>query len=214
MKLTNLHIAVSSFAAIAGVAIAAYQAFAPTPASHQPVQVTLALDPQQAALGGESAKSDGGPMLQTAAIALEKNAHVAAAFKDGSETRYAFASLFDDKPDTSLTILPPDNEVNVVLKFQSTSAQPVTAIEYTPPPGVASNRLATKLDVMVLPEGQMSASGLPVISFTLQQSAESQTFAIPGNVSGQGLWLRIAGDDKGEPVTVGDFSILREQLAP
>ena len=165
MKLTNLHIAVSSFAAIAGVAIAAYQAFAPAPASQQPVQVTLALDPQQAATAGDAVKTDGGPMLQTASVALEKNAHVAAAYKDGSETRYAFASLFDGKPETSITILPPENEVNVVMEFQSTSAQPVTAIEYMPPPGITPDRLATKLDVMVLPEGQMSASGLPVISF-------------------------------------------------
>ena len=214
MKLTNLHVAVSSLAAIVGVAIAGYQAFAPHSTGQPPLLVTVALDPQQPVVAEAGVKSDGGPMLQTASVALEKNARVSAAFKDGSEARYAFANLFDGKPETSLTILPPDGEVNVLMAFDSMSAQPVTAIEYTPPPSAAPERLATKLDVMVLPEGQLVASGLPVISFTLQQSAESQTFAIPGNVSGRGLWLRIAGADSGQPVTVGDFSILREQLAP
>lgn len=214
MKLTNLHIAVSSFAAVAGVAIAGYQAFAPQPAGQSPLQVTVALDPLQAGAGDAGAKTDGGPMLQTASIALEKNAKVTAAFKDGSEARYVFASLFDGNPTTSLTTAPPDSEVNVVVNFESMTAQPVTAIQYTPPPGADTTRLASKLDVMVLPEGQLQASGLPVISFTLQQSAESQTFAIPGHTSGRGLWLRIAGPEDGQPVVIGDFSILREQLAP
>ena len=212
MKLTNLHIVVSSLAAIAGVAIAGYQAFGPPLAGQQPLQVTVALDSKQVA--GDAAKGDGGPLLQTAAVALEKTARVSSALKDGSDARYAFGNLFDGRPETSLTILPPDEDVNVLVSFDGPSAQPVTAIRYMPPPSVSPERLASSLDVTVLPEGQFAASGLPVISFTLQQSAEAQTFAIPGNVSGKGLWLRIAGNHPGQPLVIGDFSILREHLAP
>ena len=45
LKLTNFHIVVSSFAAIAGVTLAGYQTFAPKSESAQQVQVTVALDP-------------------------------------------------------------------------------------------------------------------------------------------------------------------------
>ena len=44
MKLTNFHIVISSLAAIAGVAIAAYQTFAPQPAAQPPVNVVVSLD--------------------------------------------------------------------------------------------------------------------------------------------------------------------------
>jgi len=209
MKLNNLHIVVSSLAAIAGVAIAGYQAFAPRQAEQSPLQVTVAVDQQQTGV-----KADGGPMLQTAEVALERGARVSAAFKDGSETRYSFAALFDGRPDTSVTFQPPDSEINVLVDFGATDPQPVTAIRYTPPPGANPLHLANRLDVTVLPDGQLAAAGLPVISFTLQQSAETQTFAIPGRVLGKGLWLRIAGPGDGIPVTAGDFSILREELAP
>ena len=214
MKLTNLHIVVSSLAAIAGVAIAGYQAFGPPLAGQPPLQVTVALDPQRAGVAPEQGKGDGGPLLRTATVALEKTARVSSALKDGSDARYAFGNLFDGKPETSLTVLPPDEDVNVLVSFESPSAQPVTAIRYMPPPGVSPERLATSLDITVLPEGQLTAAGLPVISFTLQRSAEAQTFAIPGNVSGKGLWLRIAGAQPGQPLVIGDFSILREHLAP
>ena len=138
MKLTNLHIVVSSLAAIAGVTLAGYQTFAPRQEQPQPVQVTVAVGQPNATgqeAGSNEAKTDGGPMLQTDAIALERNARFDAALKDGSETRYDFALLFDGKPDTSLVIAPPDRELNVLVTFATTSAQPVTAIEYTPPPG-------------------------------------------------------------------------------
>lgn len=213
LKLTNFHIVVSSFAAIAGVTIAGYQTFAPKLESAQQVQVTVALDPLTAR-DAAAAKQDGGPMLQTSAIALERNARFTAALKDGSDSRYDFTQLFDGDPATSIEIAPPDSELNVLITFNTTSAQPVTALQYTPPSTAGKAGLATSLDVMVLPEGQLEASGRPVISFTLQQSNDSQTFAIPGHAVGKSLWLRVAGSEDGQPIRVGDFSILREQLAP
>ncbi len=209
MKLSSFHIVVSSFAAIAGVVIAGYQALAPK-SDPQPLQVNVALGADEA---NAAAKQDGGPMLQTNAVALERNARIMAALKDGSETRYDFAALFDGRPDTHVTVQPPDAELNILVEFQSAAAQPVTAIQYTPPAG-ASGALASTLDVMVLPEGQIEASGRPVMNYTLQQSDEAQTFAVPGHTTGKAVWLRIAGNGDGTPVTIGDFSILREQLTP
>ena len=213
MKLNNLHIVVSSFAALAGVTIAAYQAFGPNHEAAPPLQVTVALD-QPAAVDEAAIKSDGGPLLATDALALEKGALFTAALKDDSAERYDFAALFDGAADTGVVIRPPDTELNILVSFNLPTSQPVTAIRYTPPVGADPATLATNLDVMILPEGQLEASGRPVMSYTLQQSNDSQTFAIPGHTAGKAVWLRISGGPEGKPVKVGDFSILREQLAP
>jgi hypothetical protein len=74
--------------------------------------------------------------------------------------------------------------------------------------------MVTKVDVMVLPEGQLEASGRPVLSFSLPQSAEPHTYAIPGRAEGKGLWLRVAGTATAGKSYVGDFRILSEGLAP
>ncbi len=213
MRLNNLHVVVSSVAAIAGVTIAAYQAFGPAPQVAQPVQVTVALE-QNVESEDVGLKEDGGPSLATDAVALERNALVSSALKDGSEERYDFRKLFDGDPESSLTIKPPDSEINVLVSFGMQRSYPVTAIRYTPPAGVDPETMARTLDVMVLPEGQLEASGRPVMSFTLQRSTDSQTFAIPGHAVGKAVWLRVSGGDEGQPVKVGDFSILREQLVP
>ena len=44
VKLTNFHIVISSMAAVAGVAIAGYQAFAPQPVAQAPVNVVVSVD--------------------------------------------------------------------------------------------------------------------------------------------------------------------------
>ena len=74
--------------------------------------------------------------------------------------------------------------------------------------------MVTTVDVMVLPRGQLEASGRPVISFSLPQSSEAHTFAIPGRAEGKGLWLRVAGNITDKKSFVGDFRILSEGLAP
>ena len=214
MKFSNFHLAVSSFAAVAGVALAAYQTLAPASAPPpQPVNVTVAVEPASAP-GPAASKSDQEVTIATAALDLAHGASFTAALNDSSDRRYAFADLFDGKPETFLVFGPPDREINVLVNFNTQTAQPVTALEYAAPPGAAPDRLATTVDIMVLPEGQMEATGRPVMSFSLQTSRGSQTFAIPGNASGKGLWLRITGPEDAETVAVGDFHVLREQIAP
>lgn len=216
VKLTNFHIVASSLAAIAGVALAAYQAFAPQqpPA---PVNVVVSLDapkPDTAVPGEIVAKTDSAPALATSTVNLDEGATFSAALKDGSEGRYSFARLFDGEDDTFLAIAKPDEELNILVTFKDAAPHTVTALEYIPPAGVDPARMAKSLDVMVLPEGQMEASGREVLSFSLPQSAESRTFALPGRAQGKGLWLRIAGDPALDKSFVGDFRILSESVAP
>jgi hypothetical protein len=216
VKLTNFHILVSSLAAIAGVALAAYQTFLVHPAVQPPVNVVVTVDPQKsdsAATGETVAKSNPPPLL-TEAANLAQDATFGAALKDGSEARYSFASLFDGADDTFLAITPPDEELNILVMFKDGRQHEVTALEYIPPAGVDPAAMATTLDIMVLPEGRLEASGRPVISFTLPQSAETRTYAIPGREQGKGLWLRVAGKPGTGKSYVGDFRVLSEYVAP
>ncbi len=216
LKLSNFHIVISSLAAIAGVGIAGYQAFAPQPAAQPPLNVVVSLDAQKAdSLTADEvvAKTDA-PALQTESVNLAEGASFSAALKDGSDSRYNFATLFDGQGDTFLAIAPPDQELNILVMFSGNSAHDVTALEYIPPAGVDPQNMAASVDVMVLPEGQLEASGRPVISFSLPQSSEARTFAIPGRAEGKGLWLRVSGKPGAAKSFVGDFKVLSERVAP
>lgn len=216
VKLSNFHIVVSSVAAIAGVAIAAYQTFLPSQPA-QPLNVVVSLDPQktEAEAANETVAKSDALALSTETLNLAQDASFSAALKDGSENRYSFASLFDGESDTFLAIDPPDQELNILVLFKGNQSREVTALEYLPPAGVDPTSMAASVDVMVLPEGQLEASGRPVISFSLPQSAETRTFAIPGRAEGKGLWLRIAANPAGEGKSyVGDFRVLSERVAP
>jgi hypothetical protein len=202
----------SSLVGVAGVAIAGYQALWPQPAQREAINVTVALDPPVAATTVE--KSDAAAMIAVEEIDLARGASISAALKDGTEGRYDFAALVDGRPETYLTLAPPDSELNVLVTFSGLGAQDVTAISYAPPAGIDPAKLASVLDVAVLPEGEMGAAGRPVYTFALQTSPGSQTFAIPGRASGRGVWLRVAGPPGSSDLAVGDFRIVRETIAP
>ena len=209
-RLSSLHIVVSSFAAIAGVALAAYQVFAPAPAPQQaPVNVTVAIDPQKIATATTEQPAAAPKANPEPGLALDARATYSAALKDGSDQRYDFDEIFDGRPDTYLTLVAPDSEINVMVTFNDPSPHAVTEIEYQPPPGADPARLATILDVMVLPDGQLEASGRPVTSFRLPAGSERQTFALPTPEQGKGVWLRIAGPPGTTDTIIGDFRILR-----
>jgi hypothetical protein len=229
-RLSSFHLGISAFAALAGVVFAGIQAFGPP--SGAPINVTVALDPAKpgqaatpanmdvtktAGLAAPEAVNAGGksdiatatlpqPATHTAALDLRHNI-ATAALKDGSEQRYRFGDLFDDRPETSLLIAAPDREINVLLDLGGD--RQVAALEYAPPGDAQDGARATILDVMVLPEGALEASGRPVFSFPLQTSAGRQTFSLPGQIHGKYLWLRIAGPDAAEKIAIGDFKILQ-----
>jgi hypothetical protein len=143
------------------------------------------------------------------AVNLGQGATFSAALKDGSELRYHFADMFDGNAATSLAITSPDKELNVLVSFADTASQPVSTIEYVPPPQNTVGQAATKLDVAVLPEGQMDASGLAIQSFDLQTTAGRQSFIIPDKAMGKALWIHVAGPDGATNIAVGDFKILK-----
>lgn len=205
-RFTNAHMIATTFAAVGGVALAAYQTLSPTAAPpQQPVQVTLAVESPAAIIDVPVAKGDA---VQAGPFDIGQGAQFSAALKDGAEQRYRLAELFDGKPETSLNITAPDRELNVLVSFAGDMAQPVNLIEYVPPSEI-SGAAANQLDVMVLPEGLMDTSGRPIQSFTLQTTPGRQSFALPDNAMGKGIWLRIAGPADAKSIAIGDFKILK-----
>lgn len=206
MRFSNAHMVATTFAAVAGVAIAIYQTLMPGAAPpQQPVQVTLAVESPAAKAEVPVAKGDA---VQSGPFDIGKGSQFSAALKDGAEQRYRLAELFDGKSETSINIAAPDRELNVLVSFAEDVAQPVNIIEYIPPSDnfVAA---ATQLDIMVLPEGQMDTTGRPIQSFTLQTTPGKQSFALPDHAMGKGVWLRIAGPANAESIAIGDFRILK-----
>jgi hypothetical protein len=204
-KLSSAHIVISSFAALAGVAIAGWQALGPANApAPAPVNVTVTVDPA-ATTPPPSAEPPAAPKGDAeAGAALAGEVTYSAALNDGSDQRYHFADLFDGRPETALALAAPDREINVMVTFPAGSTPTITGFEYEPPANADPASLATTADVMVLPEGQIGAAGRPVASFTLPTTAGRQSFALPAPESGKGLWLRVAGGS-----LVGDFRIVR-----
>ncbi|MFO0993473.1 MAG: hypothetical protein U1E67_16255 [Hyphomicrobiales bacterium] len=230
MKLTNVHLAVSAFAAAAGVVFAAIQTFGTSNTPPPPVTVTLAVDPAKAAQPDNAnqtvaksqdqdaintaLKADGGVLQPVAAstgggklIDLANTGRFSSALKDDSASRYSFRDMFDGRPDTSVTIDPPDSDLNVLVEFGSQTAVAISEIDYTPPPVVPGISGATVLDVMVLPEsGAVGANGGQVLSYVLQTEPGRQSFSLPPDSRGKGLWLRIGGAGSGK-LAVGDFRV-------
>ncbi|WP_162914338.1 hypothetical protein [Taklimakanibacter lacteus] len=226
-RLSSFNLGISAFAALAGVVFAGIQAFGPTSGT-APINVTVALDKPgqgQPASNLDVAKTGGvtdainiggksditaatlpQPVVDTAALDLSRSI-ATAALKDGSEQRYRFGDLFDGRPETSLTISAPDQEINVLLDLGGD--RKVSALDYAPPASADGAAIANVLDVMVLPEGPLEASGRPVFSFPLQTTAGRQTFSLPADTHGKYLWLRIAGPQGKEKVAVGDFKVLQ-----
>ena len=131
VKLTNFHVLVTTIAAIAGVAIAAYQVFGPQASRQQPVNVVVTLEQQQAGIAAPDSiaiKSDSVPALATEVVDLAHEASFAAALKDGTENRYSFGNLFDGRDDTFLAITEPDHELNIIVTFNGSDSKHVTAI--------------------------------------------------------------------------------------
>ncbi len=198
-RLSGLHLAATSFAAVAGVAIAAWQILTPAPPS-APVQVTVAVAPATTP-AAEPAKAD----AAITATDLSAGAHFSAALNDGVDQRYDLARLFDGKPDTGITLAGDDRELNVLVSFANGQPLAVKGLDYVPPPGAGAS--ATTLDVAVLPAGQMEAAGLPIHSFALP-AGEAQSFTLPAPESGKAVWLRIASDTPTAGLAIGDIKLI------
>lgn len=203
-RFSGLHLVATSIAALAGVGIAGYQTlYKPSePAMPQPVQVTVTVDPAKtAAAVTDVAKGD------PSSPGLAAGAAFTAALNDGTDQRYAFAEMFDGNPQTKLSINAPDSEVNVLMSFADGQSHAVRAVQYEPPAS-ADGATATQLDLMVLPDGQMSGAGRVIQSYSLQTTPGRQSFELPGAESGKAIWFRIAGPADQGSISVGEFSVL------
>jgi hypothetical protein len=158
-------------------------------------------------------KSDA-PAIETTTVDLAQGARITSALKEGAEERYALANLFDGAPDTFVAITPPDEELGIQVAFPGGEAREVTAIDYLPPDGVDPANMAASVDVTVMPEASASGAGLQVLSFSLPQSTEPASFAIPGRLRGTGVILLVKPNPGAAKSYVGDFRVLSETAAP
>ena len=206
-RLSGVHLVATSFAAVAGVALAAWQLISPPPPT-QPVQVTVAVAPTAPGAPDAGAAAAVEPAKADATISgqdLAAGAQFSAALNDGVDQRYQLGSLFDGKADTFLTLAGNDREINVLVTFAGNLSAPVKGLEYTPPAGAGAK--ATTVDVAVLPAGTIEAAGLPIHSFTLP-GGEAQSFTLPAPENGKAVWLRISADVPTANLVVGDFRII------
>jgi hypothetical protein len=212
-KLSNFHLIISSIGVLVGAGITIYQIMLPS-TQPPPVNVTVKLDPAQIeeGAGAAIAKTDAAAgTTKGDGLSPEKRIELTQAFflaalNDGSDKRYVLGNLFDGRPETSVTLKAPDAELNVLVDFGPLGSKPVSAISYTPPVSATGRKPATRLDVVVLPDGQIGAGG-NVYNFTLQTHQGAQTFALPPGLKGKGLWLRIAGGDEPGSLAIGDFAL-------
>lgn len=232
-RLSSFNLAISAFAALAGVIFAAVQTFSPSDSAQGPINVTLSLDQAKPAGAGAEFGKNGGldtidavnlsskgngivpasaPAGAMAPLTLGNGATFTSALKTGDDGQYVYRDMFDGRNETFLVINAPETEINLLVGFPSQSPKSVAGIEYTPPRDAGGLPLASILDITVLPDGQLGA-GQPIMSFALQTSNGSQTFALPENMSGKGLWLRVAGPAGFEKIAVGDFKILQSASA-
>jgi hypothetical protein len=187
------------------VVLAVYQIVIPA-ASPPPVNVTVAVDPARLQSEPQTVAVKGDVLRVDRQIDLG-GARLLAALNDGSDRRYEFASLFDGSPATGITLAAGDSELNILVEFGATAPVPVTGITYFPPVSRSGVRPATRLDIMVLPDGRIGAGGGQLYNFTLQTDQGQQSFALPPGLAGKGLWLRVAGEAAGERLAVGDFAL-------
>ena len=198
-KLNTFSTAVAAVAAMAGIGFTGWQTFGPSgpPPAINVTVAAPALAPPPPVNETVAAKAD-------APLAVLQPVSFSAALNDGTDKFYAFADLFDGRPDTFLTISAKDRELNILAAFAE--ARTITGLEYAPP-NAAGAPLASTIDVMILPEGRLEATGRAVMSFALQTTPGSQSFTLPASERGKALWIRVAGPD-GTEASVGDFKVL------
>lgn len=127
--------------------------------------------------------------------------------RDGVVDRYAISDIFDGNPLTFIETAPGDRDLDFIAEFTSSQARKVVGLEYRQPATADSDAAPTQVDVIVLPEGDLNGGGRQVSSFTLAPEKGPQKFDIPAAV-GKGVWLRVAGQQNGADLLVGDFRLL------
>ncbi len=127
--------------------------------------------------------------------------------RDGVVDRYAISDIFDGNPLTFIETAPGDRDLDFIAEFASSQSRKIVGLEYRHPTTADSDAAPTQLDVIVLPEGELNGGGRQVSSFTIAPEKGPQKFDIPAAI-GKGVWLRVAGQQDGGDLLVGDFRLL------
>lgn len=127
--------------------------------------------------------------------------------RDGVVDRYPISDLFDGNPLTFIETQPGDRDIDFIAEFASQRPMKIGGLEYRHAANAGEDTAPTQVDVIVLPEGDMSGAGRQVSSFTISPEKGPQRFTFPAAM-GKGVWLRVAGEPDGGDLTIGDFRIL------
>jgi hypothetical protein len=216
VRLKNIHIAISSLCAIAGVMIAGWQTFRSVDAPSAPrlPETTAALSTTSVNSAGKSSGPEASPPNVTEvtpteppglAMASLDRARIAPATRPDTPARYRIADLFDGNPATYVRLSEGDTDIDFILEFPFSEAVTVSGIEIDTGDSTAS--APGTLEVMILPDGSMAGGGREVTSLALSGDAGSQKFALPPE-AGRAAWLRIAARPGQAQTIIGDIKLI------
>ncbi len=215
MRLKNIHIAITSLCALAGVVIAGIQTFRsgeapPTHAQPEPGQETQAIVNGDLKTGGPvQAKANVTEVTPTEppglVVASLDRARIAPATRMETPSKYRITELFDGNPSTYVKLRDGEGDIDFIVEFPFSQSVTVTGIEIdVGDPGPFS---PATLEIMVLPDGSMAGSGRPVTSIALEDRGGVQKFSLPPEV-GKAAWIRVAGRPGQAETIIGDIKLL------
>jgi hypothetical protein len=215
MRLKNVHIAISSLCALAGVIIAGVQTFRSTdtqPAqAHQDAGQTASMSvngegktagPPQARANVTEVTPSEPPGLVVASL---DRARITAATRMDTPSKYRISELFDGNPATYVKLEGGEGDIDFIVEFPFTQSVTVTGVEIDlgdPGPSIPAT-----LEIMVLPDGSMAGSGRPVTSIALDERGGVQKFSLPPE-AGKAAWIRVAGHPGQAETIIGDIKLL------
>ncbi len=223
MQARNLYLLVSAFCAVAGVVFTGMQALR---REERPVEVRVevsspALAAAEQGGGSETVLSENktGSGHATAlnvteahltepvglpVASLDKSLFLPATGTDTPQ-RYPLAELFDGNPGTYLKLVPPETDIDFIIEFPF--AEPVTISGLQIDTGEAGGPGPARIEMMVLPSGEMEGTGRLVTTLELSAAGGVQKFAIPP-ARGKGAWIRIAARTGAGNTVIGDLKLL------
>jgi hypothetical protein len=215
MRLKNVHIAISSLCALAGVIIAGVQTFRSTdtqPAqAQQDANQTTGISvngegktagPSQARANVTEVTPSEPPGLVVASL---DRARITAATRMDTPSKYRISELFDGNPATYLKLQDGEGDIDFIVEFPFTQSVTVTGVEIDL--GDPGPSLPATLEIMVLPDGSMAGSGRPVTSIALDERGGVQKFSLPPE-AGKAAWIRVAGHPGQAETIIGDIKLL------
>ena len=203
VSMKGTYLAVSGVCAIATVVLGFVQAFGPESIGVDASPKVQEAASEQPAAQLTVAKIDAAEVSLTPGRPLK----FVRGTRDGVVDRYPMADLFDGNPDTWIETQPGERDLDFIAEFEGAGVHRITGIEYRHPAAADPDAVATLIDVIVMPEGSLEASGREVRSFTIAPEKGPQVFSIPGT-SGKGVWLRIAGSESAPDLVVGEVRLI------